>query len=56
MSPFPECPQCQSIDTSRSHRKPLEHLLLGFRFYRCNHCNCRFRTFLISDIWQRASS
>jgi hypothetical protein len=56
MSRTPECPDCASIDTSRSHRKPLEYLLLGCRFYRCNTCNRRFHTFLLRDIWQSTSS
>jgi len=56
MSRMPECPDCESVDTSRSHRKPVEHFLLGFRFYRCNHCQRRFHTFLLSDIWQRTAS
>jgi hypothetical protein len=56
MSRTPECPDCDSIDTSRSHRKPLEYLFLGFRFYRCNDCQRRFHTFLIRDIWQSTSS
>jgi hypothetical protein len=56
MSRTPECPDCDSIDTSRSHRKPLEYFFLGFRFYRCNDCQRRFHTFLLRDIWQSTSS
>jgi transcriptional regulator NrdR family protein len=52
----PECPDCDSIDTARSHRRPIEYLFLGFRFFRCNHCHRRFHTFLLRDIWQNTAS
>ncbi len=43
------CPNCRSVDTSRSHRKgPLEKYLLGalgVRPYRCMNCDARFYVF-----------
>jgi transposase-like protein len=51
-----ECPRCQSTDTSRSHRKRIEYLLLGVRFFRCNQCQTRFHHFLLSNIWQASAS
>jgi hypothetical protein len=29
------CPNCGSVDTYRSHRRPLEYLLLMFKPFRC---------------------
>jgi hypothetical protein len=56
MSRMPECRACRSIDTARSHRRPIEYLLLGVRFFRCNHCHRRFHTFLLRNIWQNTAS
>ncbi len=56
MSRLPECPRCNSTDTARSHRRPMEHLLLGFRFFRCNQCERRFHHFLLRNIWETSAS
>jgi hypothetical protein len=44
-----QCPNCKSVETSRSHRKdPLEKYLLGpigVRPYRCMNCEVRFYAF-----------
>jgi transposase-like protein len=39
------CPRCGSFETFRSHRKPVEYLLLGFRAFSCIDCKSRFHTF-----------
>ncbi len=56
MNRLPDCPHCQSKDTSRSHRRHIEHLLLGFRFFRCNHCERRFHHFLLRNLWETSAS
>ena len=56
MTRTPECPHCDSVDTSRSHRRRHEYLFLGFRFHRCNHCQRRFHTFVLRNMWQRTAS
>ena len=44
-----KCPRCGSGDVSRSHRKRLEHLLVGIKPYRCNSCQRRFFIFLPAE-------
>ncbi len=39
------CPFCGSIRTYRSHRRPLEYLLVIFKPFRCHTCNHRFYHF-----------
>ncbi|MGD0426263.1 MAG: hypothetical protein ABSC10_06050 [Candidatus Acidiferrales bacterium] len=43
------CPDCQSVETARSHRRgPIEkHLLraIHVRVYRCDDCSARFYAF-----------
>jgi len=41
-----KCPRCGSCATSRSHRKHVERLFVGFKPYRCNACQRRFFTFI----------
>ena len=47
IAPDVSCPQCGSIDVYRTKRKGiLEHILLyplGYRAYRCEMCDMRFR-------------
>ena len=44
-----ECPNCESVENYRSHRKgPLEKYILGVlgvRPYRCMNCDVRFYAF-----------
>ena len=37
-----KCPRCGSDGVIRSKRRTLEHLLVGFKPYRCNACQRRF--------------
>jgi hypothetical protein len=53
MSTKRNCPQCRSIDTSRSHRRgTVERYVLaiiGVRPFRCLNCDARFYGFARSD-------
>ena len=53
MSTKPNCPQCRSIETSRSHRRgTVERYLLaviGVRPFRCLNCDARFYSFARFD-------
>jgi len=40
-----DCPHCGCKDTLRVHRKPLEHLKLGYRAFLCVGCNTRYLRF-----------
>jgi transcriptional regulator NrdR family protein len=50
------CPKCGSPETYRSHRKPVEYLLLGCRSFCCVDCKKRFRTFDMRKVLQWSSS
>ena len=50
------CPRCGSIETFRSHRRPLEYLMLGCRTFCCVDCQSRFLTFDFRKILQWTSS
>jgi hypothetical protein len=41
------------MQTSRSHRRPIEYFMLGFRFFRCGNCKRRFHNFLLSNLWEK---
>ena len=53
MSTKRNCPQCRSIETSRSHRRgAVERYLLtviGVRPFRCLNCDARFYAFARFD-------
>ncbi len=56
MSRPPSCPRCSSTEIYRSHRMMFEHLLIGFRAFRCNSCKGRFRVFDVRKMLRRPAS
>lgn len=46
MAALRTCPRCGSKETVRSRRRPVEHLLLLFRPFRCTDCQYRFFSFV----------
>jgi predicted RNA-binding Zn-ribbon protein involved in translation (DUF1610 family) len=50
------CPNCGSVDTYRSHRRPLEYLLLMFKPFRCRICRHRFYAYQAPEPAHETSS
>jgi predicted RNA-binding Zn-ribbon protein involved in translation (DUF1610 family) len=51
-----KCPHCGSLEVLRSRRRPLEHLLLFFKPFRCRSCHFRFFAFDRSEPERRTHS